>query len=266
MSTLTEAAAACCACIRVRWVTTPDPDGTVSERWVCSACEREFEPRAVAYSRGVEEGTRAMKSAVLYTVGGTVEGHPTSAINYLQRLRQLVRIEKAARQISDWHAVSGNAGYVSADDLDALCDALGDGPITDEPYVVSLRADFERLTRENAKYRADFARDQAELASQRITLAEAKKDLEQAAKVTSELVDGLSEETRRRNVAEVEVEAERRDGLTVAEGEALRAKLSEKTHVAAAALRERDEYRAEVERLRALVESFEMAEAEAEER
>lgn len=39
----------------------------------------------------------------------------------------------------------------------------------------------------------------------RITLEEQKADLETAAKVTEELVDGLAEETRKRQVAEVEL-------------------------------------------------------------
>lgn len=42
MSTLIEAAAACCACLRVHWRTTPGPDGTVSGRWACTQCAREF--------------------------------------------------------------------------------------------------------------------------------------------------------------------------------------------------------------------------------
>lgn len=35
----------------------------------------------------------ACKHAVVYTVGGKVEGHPTQDINYLQRLRELVSKE-----------------------------------------------------------------------------------------------------------------------------------------------------------------------------
>jgi len=41
----------------------------------------------------LEDAARAQMAAILGTIGGTVEGHPTSAINYLQRLRQLVEIE-----------------------------------------------------------------------------------------------------------------------------------------------------------------------------
>lgn len=37
----------------------------------------------------------ACKSAVVHTVGGEVEGKPTNATNYLQRLRELVEIEEA---------------------------------------------------------------------------------------------------------------------------------------------------------------------------
>jgi hypothetical protein len=37
---------------------------------------------------------RSVIASIVYTVGGTVEGHPTHEINVLQRLRQLVEIEK----------------------------------------------------------------------------------------------------------------------------------------------------------------------------
>lgn len=60
------------------------------------------------------------------------------------------------------------------------------------------------LRAEIVQLKLDFARDQAELASMRIAVAEAKADRDQAAKVTEELVDGLSEEARRRQAAEVE--------------------------------------------------------------
>lgn len=36
----------------------------------------------------------AIVSAVVGTIGGTVEGRPTNRLNYLQRLRELVRIER----------------------------------------------------------------------------------------------------------------------------------------------------------------------------
>lgn len=35
----------------------------------------------------------AIKAAVISTIGGTVEGHPTNVHNYLERLRELVGIE-----------------------------------------------------------------------------------------------------------------------------------------------------------------------------
>jgi hypothetical protein len=40
-----------------------------------------------------EEETRAIKSMVVATIGGTVEDRPTNALNYLQRLRKLVAYE-----------------------------------------------------------------------------------------------------------------------------------------------------------------------------
>jgi hypothetical protein len=38
---------------------------------------------------------RSLVAAIRDTVGGEVDGHPTSVINILQRVRQLVEIEKA---------------------------------------------------------------------------------------------------------------------------------------------------------------------------
>jgi hypothetical protein len=40
------------------------------------------------------QALRGRLKAIVHTVGGTVEGHPTHEINILQRLRQLVEIEK----------------------------------------------------------------------------------------------------------------------------------------------------------------------------
>lgn len=51
-----------------------------------------------------KQARKAQITAVLHTIGGTVEGYPTQSINYLQRLRHLVEIEKAARGVVwfDW--------------------------------------------------------------------------------------------------------------------------------------------------------------------
>jgi hypothetical protein len=50
---------------------------------------------AEAIDGAVKRTLDATVTAVVYTIGGTVEGHPTSSINYLQRLRELVAIETA---------------------------------------------------------------------------------------------------------------------------------------------------------------------------
>ncbi len=42
----------------------------------------------------LEQELSALKFTIVTTIGGKVEGHPTSEINYLQRLRELVRKEK----------------------------------------------------------------------------------------------------------------------------------------------------------------------------
>lgn len=42
---------------------------------------------------------RAAVSAVVHSVGGTVEGHPVSRINYLQRVRWLARLEAEVKKL-----------------------------------------------------------------------------------------------------------------------------------------------------------------------
>lgn len=51
----------------------------------------------------LEDELNALRCIVVETIGGTVEGNPTSEHNYLHRLRQLIRIETAARTfVKDW--------------------------------------------------------------------------------------------------------------------------------------------------------------------
>lgn len=64
--------------------------------------------------------------------------------------------------------------------------------------AVEIAELLDSQRRELAHLRTGFAKDQAQIASLRV-------DLEQAAKVTEELVDGLSEETRKRQLAELEL-------------------------------------------------------------
>ena len=49
--------------------------------------------------RAQRAAAEAAISSVVHTVGGTVEGHPTSEINYLQRLRELIRAEDASSSL-----------------------------------------------------------------------------------------------------------------------------------------------------------------------
>lgn len=220
MSTLTEAAAACCACIRVRWVTTPGPDGTVSGRWVCSTCEREFEPRDLSAIRSVaaELQCEPTREAVLEAIarGDLRIAHLERTLSRVQDERESSRAALASvgEERNALRADYEGACKTIAEMHGAAVGGFGQAPrrgVVED--VTELRADWNKqagraneLADELAKFRANFARDQAELASMRITLAEAKADLEQAAKVTCELVDGLSEETRKRQVAEVEAE------------------------------------------------------------
>lgn len=43
-----------------------------------------------------KQETEAMTHAVISIIGGLVEGRPTNRLNYLQRLRELVKIEREA--------------------------------------------------------------------------------------------------------------------------------------------------------------------------
>jgi len=53
----------------------------------------------------------AIRHSVVETIGGSVEGRPTQTINYLQRLRQLVAIEKAAAALEKF--MGEQTGYTS---------------------------------------------------------------------------------------------------------------------------------------------------------
>ncbi len=54
-------------------------------------------------TKPLEDELMALRHTVVATIGGTVEGNPTAEHNYLQRLRQLTRIELAARTfVKDW--------------------------------------------------------------------------------------------------------------------------------------------------------------------
>lgn len=63
----------------------------------------------------------ALQSAVVHTVAGSVEGKPTQTINYLQRLRELVKIEQAAKIVCryDWSDNDDDAAK-TIDNLRAL--------------------------------------------------------------------------------------------------------------------------------------------------
>jgi 2-iminoacetate synthase ThiH len=56
-------------------------------------CEKDLAERIEA----LEAAAKAQMAVILGTIGGTVEGRPTSALNYLQRLRQLVENEDRHR-------------------------------------------------------------------------------------------------------------------------------------------------------------------------
>jgi len=54
-------------------------------------------------NKQLKASARSMMATILSTIGGTVEGQPTSEINYLQRLRQLVEIERDCRENEHAH-------------------------------------------------------------------------------------------------------------------------------------------------------------------
>lgn len=77
------------------WEKAPDPESLGSWRRRqqaiiadLRAAERRIDGVEIAF-----DPDNARMSAILDTIGGTVEGYPTQSINYLQRLRELVRAE-----------------------------------------------------------------------------------------------------------------------------------------------------------------------------
>ena len=66
----------------------------------------------------------AVKASVVQELGGTVEGRPTNSLNYLQRIRELRRIESAlkdeavARGVlkAFWRRVHGHADFSEYDE------------------------------------------------------------------------------------------------------------------------------------------------------
>ncbi len=71
-----------------------DPD-TSDVPWF----DKRKELAAIAFKSGLETSAEYYEAILAMTVGrleGTVEGHPTSRINFLQRIDELRRIEKSA--------------------------------------------------------------------------------------------------------------------------------------------------------------------------
>jgi hypothetical protein len=65
-----------------------------SHYYVATCCRRAI---AELERKGAQiERLQAEIKTVVSVIGGTIEGHPTSSINYLQRLRELLRIECAS--------------------------------------------------------------------------------------------------------------------------------------------------------------------------
>jgi hypothetical protein len=57
--------------------------------------------KAEAEVRLAKELDRARVCAIIYTIGGMVEGSPTQVINYLQRLRELVEAEAERGELKE---------------------------------------------------------------------------------------------------------------------------------------------------------------------
>lgn len=72
----------------------------------CDECLAKYEPPILAarraivdYVEGLTTETETLKHTIVATVGGVdYEGFPTSKINFLQRLRILVEIERRAKE------------------------------------------------------------------------------------------------------------------------------------------------------------------------
>jgi len=52
-------------------------------------------------------GGHSLVDTIAHVAGGLIEGHPTSRVNILQRIRQLVEIEKASALSSQVRATKG---------------------------------------------------------------------------------------------------------------------------------------------------------------
>lgn len=66
--------------------------------------ERELKREKHAYDAAVNsnrEYLRSMMAAILDTIGGIVEGSPTHELNYLQRLRELVKAEREVAELKE---------------------------------------------------------------------------------------------------------------------------------------------------------------------
>lgn len=105
MSTLHEAAAACCACLRAHWVTTQHPGGELSGRWLCTQCAREFAPGSQADATLLAQLLEVLGREVGKTGGseGAVEvaerliGERDQALAELAAAEQLVEAMQADR-------------------------------------------------------------------------------------------------------------------------------------------------------------------------
>lgn len=72
------------------------------EYWLDDHLDQDMKPfLAVQICEAIEVPIRAIETAVVATVGGAVEGRPTSAVNYLQRLRQLVDFEASTLKTAE---------------------------------------------------------------------------------------------------------------------------------------------------------------------
>lgn len=187
MSTLTEAAAACCACIRVRWVTTRHETGEVSGRWVCSSCERAFVPASVA--RAEFEQLRDTGAAALDAAGEVYED--------MKR-----RLTEVTAQLDRIYALPGVSAQGDRSDVAECVEALIEHQ---ECRITETERLGKELGREES--RADYIRDQAEIASLRIDVADLRNQRDQC-HLRAQTAEVRNEELQRR-VAKLEEVLER---------------------------------------------------------
>lgn len=179
MTTLTEAAAACCACLRVHWTETRHPGGETSGRWLCTQCGAEFSPPA-GLRADMEKNTDELREFralgggdprfALANVRASVENWENApnmdvyrqAIFGAERLKDVLRrngfreCDIAACNCGSWHA-GPNLRAEKAEEVQATQEERARELIAEaEAESVSLRADLDTAAAVTSQLQAEL--------------------------------------------------------------------------------------------------------------